>query len=166
MRSFKDYVDNKQRKVIKQLQLIGNMLERSGLKISDFTETTEVGQDPYVFVFNTAGTRYFDGIRVYSIGNKIAYRVQKEETTHPFGKAYALDVETMFNDFLEEENVDEKKAGKMIIEELPQMMRRFFERSAKAEQELETQEIIDKKDQTIRSTTSSDYSDMIHKKGN
>ncbi len=164
MRSFKDYVDTKQKKVIKQLQLIGNMLEKSGLKVSDFSETAEAGQQPYIFVYNTAGTRFFDGVRIYSIGNKIAYRVQKEETTHPFGKAYSLDLEEMFNDFLEEENIDEKKAGKMIIEEVPQIMRRFFERSAKAEKEIETQEIIDKKDMTIGSTMGTDYSNMVYNK--
>ena len=166
MRTFKDYIDNKQKKVIKQLQIIGNMLERSGFKVTNFTEDADVNHDPYIFVYNTAGTRYFDGIRIYSIGKKLAYRVQKEEITHPFGTAYSLDVEEMFNDFLEEEGVDEKKAGHMIIKELPNMVKRFFERSAKAEKELETQEIIDKKDKTIRSTTGTDYSSMIHRPSN
>ena len=164
MKSFKDYIDIKQRKAIKQLQIIGNVLERSGLKVMDFTENNDLDHEPYIFIHNTSGTRFFDGIRIYSIGNQLAYRVQKEETTHPFGKAYRLDVEEMFNDFLEEEDADEKKAGHMIIEELPKMVKRFFERSAKAEQEIETQDIVDKKDQTIRSTTGTDYSQMIYKK--
>lgn len=164
MKSFKSYVDKKQRSTVKQLKIIKSLLEKNGLKVSDFTENVSVDGDPYIFVYNTSGTRYFDGIRIYNIGGKFAYRVQKEEATHPFGKAHSLNMEEMFNDFLDEEGADEKKAGNMIIKEVPKILRDFFERSATAEKEIETQEIVDKKDQQIRSTTGTDYSSMIYKK--
>ena len=81
MKSFKSYVDKKQRSTVKQLKIIKSLLEKNGLKVSDFTENVSVDGDPYIFVYNTSGTRYFDGIRIYNIGGKFAYRVQKEEAT-------------------------------------------------------------------------------------
>lgn len=165
IRSFKDYMDVEDRKALRQLKIIQGVLEKGGLKVTNFTES-EDDQNPYIFVYNTAGNRFFDGIRIYSIGKKLAYRVQKEERTHPFGTAYPLKIEEMFNDFISEEDVDQKKAGEKIIEQFPKMIKRFFERSAEAEKAIIDQDIRDKGDSPagIRSTGGTNYSQMIHTK--
>lgn len=164
-RSFKDYMDSEDRKALRQLKIVKSLLEHGGLKVTDFTES-ENDQDPYIFVYNTAGNRFFDGIRIYSIGNKLAYRVQKEERTHPFGSAYPLKIEEMFNDLVSEENTDQKKAGKKLLEQVPQIIKKFFERSAEAEKDIIDQDIKDKSGSgvNIASTSGTDYSQLINTK--
>tara|TARA_Y100000034_G_C6825461_1_gene372129 strand:+ start:441 stop:965 length:525 start_codon:yes stop_codon:yes gene_type:complete len=167
IRSFKDYMDVEDRKALRQLKIVQSLLEHSGMKVTDFTKS-EDDQNPYIFVYNTAGNKFFDGIRIYSIGKKLAYRVQKEERTHPFGTAYPLKIEEMFNDLIAEEDINQEKAGKEIIEQLPKILKKFFERSAEAEKEIIDQDIRDKSDENgagMRSTGGTDYSQTVHNKG-
>jgi len=167
IRTFKDYMTLEDRKALKQLKIVQSLLEKGGLKVMDFTES-ENDQNPYIYVYNTASNKFFDGIRVYSIGKKLAFRVQKEERTHPFGSAYPLKIEEMFEDLVSEENVDQKKAGEKLIEEVPKMIKKFFERSSEAEKDIIDQDIIDKTDNTAGAPTTggTDYSYMVHRKGN
>lgn len=167
IRSFKDYMNVEDRKALRQLSIVQSLLEKGGMKVIDFTES-EDDQNPYIYVYNTAGNKFFDGIRIYSIGKKLAYRVQKEERTHPFGTAYPLKIEEMFNDLISEEDIDSKKAGQEIIEQIPKILQKFFERSAEAEKEIINQDIQDKSDSNaagMRSTGGTDYSQMVHSKG-
>jgi len=161
MRAFKDYLDHEQRKVIRQLKIVQKVLEHAGMKTEDFTDLNDPNKQPFIFCLNTSGTKFFDGVRIYSIGDKLAYRVQKESQTHPFGRSYPLYIPEIFNDFLNEEGADPKKAGHKVIEEVPNILRRFFERSAQAEVELQNQEIRDKQDNNFRSTTGTDYSSIV-----
>lgn len=164
IRSFKDYMDIEDRKALRQLKIVQGVLEKGGLRVTDFTESDD--QNPYLYVHNTSGNRFFDGIRIYSIGKKLAYRVQKEERTHPFGSAYPLKIEEMFNDLVAEEDVDSKEAGSKVIEEIPKMIKKFFERSAEAEKEIIDQDIRDKQDSAgVRSTGGTDYSSTVHGRG-
>lgn len=166
IRSFRDYMNVEDRKSLRQMNIIQSLLEKSGMKVTNFTES-EDDQNPYLFVHNTAGNKFFDGIRIYTIGKKLAYRVQKEERTHPFGTAYPLKIEEMFNDLVSEEDIDQKKAGEEIIEQLPKILQKFFERSAEAEKEIINQDIQDKSDDNAaghRSTGGTDYSQTVHSK--
>lgn len=166
IRTFKDYMNVEDRKALRQLKIVQSLLEKGGMKVADFTEDDD--QNPYLFCYNTAGNKFFDGIRIYSIGKKLAYRVQKEERTHPFGTAYPLKIEEMFNDLISEENIDQKKAGQQIIETVPKIIKNFFERSAEAEKEIIDQDIRDKSDEKgagVRSTGGTDYSQTVHTKG-
>jgi len=166
-RTFKDYMNVEDRKALRQLNICKSLFEKSGLKVTDFTESVD-DQNPYIFVYNTAGNKFFDGIRIYSIGKKLAYRVQKEERTHPFGTAYPLKIEEMFNELVSEEDTDSREAGQEIIEQVPKIIKKFFERSAEAEKEIINQDIQDKSDENAaghRSTGGTDYSQTVHTKG-
>ena len=77
-------------------KIIGN--KKDGEDIGDHLKE----EDPYLYVHNKNENLSFNGVRVYKIGDIMAYRIQKEEKTHPYGKAYLLDVENMFNEFLED----------------------------------------------------------------
>jgi hypothetical protein len=129
---FLEFVDRKQREGKKHLKLIERLLRKGGMQVYAHLEDEE---QPYVFVKAPNEKLSFDGIRVYEIGEMIAYRIQKEEKTHPFGKAYMLDIEDMFNDFMSE-NMEEEEAGHKVIESVVEELKKFFTKSGKAEQEM------------------------------
>lgn len=155
---FLEFVDRKQREAIKHLGLMEKLFQRSGMQISAYLED----DDPYIFVKSPDGRLSFDGVRVYEIGGMIAYRVQREQKTEPFGKSYLLDVEDMFNDFMSE-NMKEEDAGQKVIESVISEIKKFFDKSAKAEQEL-----VDSGQDgagIILKTGGTDYSSTVINKG-
>lgn len=129
---FLEFVDRKQREAKKHLKLIERLLRKGGMEVYSHLENEE---EPFVFVKAKDQKLSFDGIRIYEIGDMIAYRIQKEEKTHPFGKAYMLDIEDMFNDYMSE-NMKEEDAGKKVIQSVVEELKKFFYKSAKAEDEL------------------------------
>lgn len=131
MQQFLEFVDRKQREAKKHLKLIERLLRKGGMEVYPHLEE----EDAYIFVKSPNQKMSFDGIRVYEIGEMIAYRIQKEEKTHPFGKSYQLDIEDMFNDFMSE-NMEEEEAGKRVIESVVEELKKFFTKSAKAEAEM------------------------------
>lgn len=157
MQNFFEFIDKKQRSALRHLNLIERLLKKSGMQVSAFLED----ENPYVFVKSPKGKLSFDGIRVYEIGEMIAYRVQREQKTEPFGKSYLLDIEDMFNDFMSE-NMKEEEAGNKVIESVVSELKKFFDKSAKAEQEIQDNEqdggIL------LKAGMSSDYSNAISSK--
>jgi len=164
-KSFGDFVDKKKRDSLRQLGLIRQMLETQGLKVDNFLENSE--EEPYIFVFNPSKNGSFDGLRVYKIGDIISFRIQKENKTHPYGAAYAMPIEDMFQDFMSDEDIDEVEAGKKVMESVSKEIRKFFEKSVEAERD-ERDELIDKDNSNAGSvlvkTTGTDYSSLVHNK--
>ena len=132
--SFGEFIDKKGREAKKQLTIIKEMLKRSGMRIGDFVESDE--NDPYIFVHNPQSDSSFGGLRIYKIADKIAFRICREEKTHPYGRAYALKIAEMFNDLVSDD-FKQEEAGKKVIESVVKEVQRFFASSAKAEQELQ-----------------------------
>lgn len=136
---FKEFCDKKGRWTKKQLRVLEKVLSHEKIKSEDHTDD----EDPYLFV-RADQDLSFDGIRIYKIGDKLAYRVQKESDTQPFGRAYPLSVEDMWDDFLTDQ-MNEEKAGKAVMEAIVGEIKKFFEKSLKAEQEIKTIEFDRKK---------------------
>lgn len=154
MDQFLEFVDRKQRDAKKHLGLIERLLKKGGMQATAHLDEEEA----FVFVKSPNHKLSFDGIRIYEIGQMIAYRIQKEEKTHPFGKAYLLDIEDMFNDFMSE-NMEEEEAGNKVIESVVEEIKKFFNKSAKAEQELKDNG--ESGTGMILKTGGSDYSSMV-----
>jgi hypothetical protein len=131
MKQFLEFIDRKQREGKKHLKLIERVLRKGGLQIYSHLEEED---HPYLFV-KAPNKLSFDGIRIYEIGEMIAYRIQKEEKTHPYGKARLLDLESMFNDYMSE-NMKEKEAGKRVMESVVNEVRKFFLKTSNAEKEM------------------------------
>jgi len=131
MLKFQEFVDKKEREAIKQLSIVKKLLESQEMKVKNYLKE----DDPYIFLVNPLKNTFFDGIRIYKIGDSLAFRVQKEEKTHPFGTAYPLDIEEMFNDLLSDHHKPED-AGKKVINAVTNEVKRFFEKSYKAEKDL------------------------------
>lgn len=163
-KSFGEFVNKKKRDSIEQLEIVKQMLERNGLRVDNFLSNTD---DPYVYCFSPSKNGSFDGIRIYKIGDQIAFRVQKEAKTHPYGSAYPLPIEEMFHDFLSDDGTEQRQAGKKVMESVAKEIRSFFEKSVEAEKE-ERDKIIDQGKESqgnvLVKTTGTDYSALIHTK--
>ena len=110
MKQFLEFIDRRQREAIRHLKLVEKMLKKNGMDVRSFLEEDE----PYIFVKTTEDVS-FEGIRIYEIGNSLAYRVQKEPETHPYGTAYSLNLEDMFSDFMSD-NINEDQAARKFME--------------------------------------------------
>lgn len=160
MKKFREFVDKKARQSKRQLGILKSVLEQNGMAVKDFIEEEE----PYIFLKNPNGGTQFDGVRIYKIGDDICYRVQNEDRTHPYGKAYALEVEDMFNDLISDDEYDHAKAGQEIMKGLAEELRDFFTKSAQAEKELRAGEYDQNSDplgKVIISPMGTDYSSKV-----
>lgn len=163
-KSFGEFVDKKKRESIRQLRLLKQLLESAGMKVENFLSPQD--DEPYVFCSTPGDHGSFDGIRIYKIGDQLAFRVQKENRTHPYGKAYPLPIEEMFHDFLSDDNVDQRKAGQKVIESVTKEVRRFFDKSVEAERDERKQDDFkdDAQGNVLVRTTGTDYSSLVYNK--
>ena len=136
-RTFTEFVDKKSRESKNHLKVVKRVLEENGFKVDEHLKDIE---DPYIFLNANNEQLSFDGVRIYEIGDILAFRVQKEKDTHPYGRAYPLDVVSMFNDLMSESG-DEEKSGNRIMCAIIEEFKTFFMKSRKAEKELKTVEI-------------------------
>lgn len=130
MKKFFEFLDKKEREAKHQLKIIEKILGGHGFVVKDHISN----DDPYVFVYNPKKNTFFDGIRIYKVGNQLSFRVQKEEKTHPFGKAYPLAIEDMFTDLVSD--FKPEHAGKKIIEAVVTEVKKFFLKSSEAEKDI------------------------------
>jgi len=153
---FYEFVDAKQRKAKKHLELVKQLLERGGFQIVDKLEERN---DPYIFVFNPEGNLSFEGVRIYEIGGDIAYRIQKEADTHPYGKAYSIPIEKMFNDLLGEDEMNDEKMAEEIAKSVIGEVKDFFKKSYDAEKKGPPQ--LDPLGQVHMRSTGTDYANQV-----
>lgn len=158
-RKFKEFVDRKARAAKKQLGILEKVLKKNGMDVKNFLEE----DDPYIFVKTPNKALSFEGVRIYKIGNSVAYRVQKEEQTHPYGKAYSLQVEDMYDDLMSDSETEEE-AGEQVAEAIVHELRKFFDKSLSAEKEFQDAEIEQNTDplgKVVLKGTGSDYSNQV-----
>ena len=72
---FAEFLTKKNRESLRQLGLLKELLTREGLHAESFLEEGEADQ-PYVFCHNPDEMGSFGGVRIYKLGEKIAFRVQ------------------------------------------------------------------------------------------
>lgn len=137
IRSFKDFMGGKKRETRRHLHMIQQVLEQGGFKVDNHLEEG-FNDEPYIYCYNPERNTSFKGIRLYKIGDKIAYRVQRESKTHPFGTAYMIDLDDIFNDLMGDGVTKKEQLGKKVMEEIVQNIKAFFKESAKAEKEEDT----------------------------
>jgi len=165
-KNFGDFIDKKQRDSIKQLGLMRQLLEKNGMKVESYLETND-SDEPYIFCFNPSSNSSFDGVRIYKIGNRLAFRIQKENRTHPYGKAYPLEIEEMFHDFLGDQHIDQRKAGQKVIEMVSKEIKKFFDKSVDAEKDERKASVeggSDSAGNVLVRTTGTDYSSLVYNK--
>lgn len=127
---FSAFVDRKVNKARKELEVVRDVLKDGGVKVED-----RLGeQDPFLFVPSTKQSLDFGGVRIYKIGSDVAYRLQNEVGTEPYGMSYPLDIEGMFEDLISE--MGEEKAAAEVKKAVVEEINKFFDRSLEAQDEL------------------------------
>ena len=137
MSTFGEFVDKKMRVARKRLGLVEKVLVRERFIVRPHTEDTE---EPYLYVSSPNTRLSFGGVRIYVTGESVAYRVQKDDKTHPYGKSYRLDIEEMYDDLMSEDDMTEKKAAVEVVEAVGKELNKFFQESLKAEKEIKHSE--------------------------
>lgn len=160
IKSFSIFIDKKKRESLKQLGVIEEVLKSQGFNVRNYLSEGDAG-DHYIFVYNDRKNTSFDGVRIYKIGSTIAFRVQNESETHPFGTAYSMNIEQLFNDLMAEEEMDEMKAGKIVVEAIAKELKTFFVKSGEAEEEERSQYLLGDESLAVRSS-GGDYSNHIY----
>lgn len=127
---FSAFLDKKTNKARKELGIVRDILSEGGIKVDDATKES----DPFLFVPSTKQSLDFGGVRIYKIGSTVAYRIQNEKNSEPYGESYPLDLEGIFEDLISE--MDSEKAAKKVKEAVLEELKGFFESSLKAQDEL------------------------------
>jgi tRNA threonylcarbamoyladenosine modification (KEOPS) complex Pcc1 subunit len=127
---FSSFLDKKNKQAIRELGIVRDILGEGDLKVEDFLKS----ESPYLFVNCSEDGLDFEGVRVYKIGSSLAYRVQKENKTEPYGEAYSLDLEDLFGDLVSD--MSEEKAAEEIKKAVVEEFKNFFSRSSRAQEEL------------------------------
>ena len=127
---FSSFLDKKNKQSVRELGIIRDMLAEGEFKVEDFLKE----ESPYIFVNCTNGELDFEGVRVYKVGSNLAYRVQKENKTEPYGAAYSLNIEDLFGDLVSDMSEDDaaEEIKKAVVEEF----KNFFQKSSKAQDDL------------------------------
>jgi len=160
-KNFGEFLDKKKRESLKQLHILEKLLITTGFRVQSYLNEEDT-EDPYIFCYNPKKNTSFDGLRIYSIGNTIAFRIQKESETHPYGSAYCLDLEKMYDDLMSDEDTTEEKAGKKVIQAVAKELNSFFNKSEEAEAEERQNGMYDSNGTiSVKSSANTDYSSMI-----
>ena len=156
MKTFLEFVERKERESLKHLKLMAKMLKNE-FAIEEFLQNNK---EPYIFVKVPSQFKSlsFKGVRIYEIGDCMAYRIQQESDTEPYGKAYAIKIDEMFNDFMSDMDSEDKvldEIKKQIVNEL----RNFFTKTSKAEDEM-INKGMDQQNYIMKAG-GTDYSNMV-----
>jgi hypothetical protein len=120
----------------KKLGLLLKSIKSAGLVAIDHTDDEK---DPHIFVRAHPQPEEFQGIRLYILGHIVAFRSQKLEDTAPYGKAYLLDMQKIYEDLLEEEdpkNEEEKKETlKKLVRIIGDKIRKYWSDTIEDEEE-------------------------------
>ena len=161
IRTFREFLGNKKLKDKKHLRIISAILKKGGFKVDEFLNSNF--ENSYIYCYNPNNNTSFKGVRIYIIGEEVSYRVQRDKDTHPYGRAYLIDLDGMFNNFMEDGSVEKEKLGNKMIKEILKCLRTFFKESSKAEKDegkwndTESMGMI-----SIRNPLGGDYSSLVH----
>lgn len=157
--TFVEFVDRKQRETIKQLEIVKGILRHADMQVASFIHSKH--DDPYIFVYNPTGGTNF-GIRIYKIGEQLAYRIQRREKTHPYGQASPLDIETIWDD-LKSDGKSSEEAVHEIVKAVADELKDYFKQSSKASKELRKNSNDEGPLGTVQvsGNTGTDYSDKV-----
>lgn len=153
--TFSSFLNRHERQAKKHLKLLERILKENGLEITSFSED----KFPYIHVKSPMPLS-FGGLKIYIMNDGIIFRCQDDASSGAFGKAYKIDIDEMYNDFLaEKDNINEEKAAKRTVKAIVEELKEFFEKSKDAEQSIRRAE-IDKTNDPVAGYASNRTFDM------
>lgn len=127
---FSSFLDKKTRQARKELGIIKDVLEEADLEVEDHLEE----DSPYLFLKKTTEDLHFAGVRIYKVGSDIAFRIQNENKTEPYGAAYSLNVEEMFGSLITD--MGQEEAAEQIKKAVVEEFKNFFQKSSDAQNKI------------------------------
>lgn len=153
---FSSFIDKKNKQARYELGIVRDLLKESDFKVEDFTKD----ENPYIFLKNPIGNNLdFEGVRIYKIGSNLAYRIQKESKTEPYGQAYGLNLEEIFSDLVTD--MPEEKAAKQVKKAIIEEFKNFFQKSEDAQSELDSGSAYDPQNKIIATGSAGDLSNTM-----
>lgn len=148
-----------------KLKLLLSALTKAGMFVLD---KTDMEKDPHLFVQAIPQPEEFEGIRIYILGNICAYRVQKLKDTEPYGKAYLLDLQGMYDDSIRELGTkgDKKFYIEDLLSKLGNKLKKFYFDSIRDEEEyiqsqLDGEDMTDIGSAMVVPTNGGDYANKV-----
>lgn len=157
--TFMEFVDHKQRESKRHLVILEKVFKKQNVSVKSYTDE----DNPYLYIPVPEESLSFGGVRVYQVGDTIAYRVQKKEDTLPFGRAYQLDIEEMYEDFMSDD-IKEDDAAQRVVETIADEIQRFFKKSKDAESDFNDMEFdkqLDGVGKIMLKSSPSDYANSV-----
>ncbi len=162
--TFLEFVNKRKRDGKKHLDILEQVFKRGNMHVKSFMDE----DNPYIYVVAPGEGIGFGGVRVYQVGDTIAYRIQKQENTEPYGRPYLLDLEEMYEDFMMDD-VNESEAAKRVVQAVTDEVGRFFRKSKEAEDDFRDMQFdrqTDSMGKIILRPTGSDYANSVYNKTN
>lgn len=131
MKTLLEFNFAKHKETQRRLELLKKVLEKDGLRVDAFFEESK----PYIFCHAPLNNLDFQGIRIFENGKTMAFQVAKTKETLPYGMARSLEINDLFDQICEFES-DKNKAVEILIKEVNKEIRKFFNMSKNAEDEL------------------------------
>lgn len=129
MSNFKEFIGKKTRSTKRELNILEKIFKLNGFSTQNFIE--ENSEDAYIFVKSNTKELPFGGIRIYKIGEHISFRIQNSEKTHPYGKAYKIPIEDLWNEIMTED-LNEEAAANEIMKLITKEIKDFFSKNVNA----------------------------------
>lgn len=126
MSIFSDYLKSRNYSGRRKLAIFAEVMRRADLHVIPRFD----GAEPHLFVSRGPDRT---GVRIYEIGDRLAFRVQDLPDGEPHGRAFGIDVQRLFEEIIEE--IDDKtpeNAAWLLLGELGNAMKSFFADSIKA----------------------------------
>jgi len=126
--NFSDYQNKSVLESIKKIKILHKLLKFLNIKNKIFLK----GQDSYIYVKSPKYNEEIKGIRIYSIANKIAFKIQNGPKELPQGTPRLLDFEKVYGEVIDSYEKDETedkdiKAAEQVAKQFLQTLKEFFD---------------------------------------
>lgn len=163
MKTYLEFYNILKQEKQEDLETLMFVLRKDGLRVEDFSELDE---NPYIYCYNPLEDTSFQGVRIYKHGDILAFKVAKFPDSQPYGAAYSIDLQGMY-DALIEEKKEKKDALKELCKKVSAEMRKFFRKSKVAEDKIVKSQVrdpdaLDGAGQITIRNTGTDYSNQVY----
>jgi|APGre2960657373_1045057.scaffolds.fasta_scaffold00093_20 hypothetical protein len=163
MKTFLEFNNMLEQHTKEDLEMLLYIFEKDGLRVESFLDSEDI---PYIFIYNPLEDTSFQGVRVYKLGDILAFKVQRYPESKSYGKAYPIEIQDMYDNFIADKKTKEE-AVKELRKILCKNMRDFFKKSKVAEDKIVRSQIhdpdaLDGAGQIVIRNTGTDYSNTVY----
>ena len=155
--SFTDFKNKTLLESMRKLKLFKQILKLAKIK----SELISEKESQYIQVYSPEKSSDIKGVMIYSIGNKIAFRVKNSKDDLPQGKPRLLDFEKVYSEIYSNYERNEKtknseiKSASKVVDDFINTIKSFFKNES-----LEKSN----KEKAVGISLGTDYSSMVYSK--